>query len=261
MLFQNIVAQTQVKPGSVAIFWIGQAGFLLKTAQDEIILIDPYLTDSVYDLYHRENGYSFKRLAPALFEPDEIVADYIFCSHEHEDHLDRAAIAALVNNPRTMLCVAPASARIAAAAGVPDNKMVQISRGMTKSFAEFELVIVAAQHGQLSPEAMGFILDFGFIRIYYAGDTAYDLAVLAPALAAKPEIALLPINGAYGNLNSIEAAQLANDLQAKICIPHHFWTFPMHLGNPQEFINVMPWYAPACQLLMLTPGEPFICGR
>ncbi len=119
------------------------------------------------------------------------------------------------------------------------------------------MTALAAQHGDLSPEAMGFLFDFGFIRIYYSGDTAYDLPMLAPALKARPELVLLPINGAYGNLNAVEAAKLANNLGAKVCIPHHFWTFSIHLGSPQEFIGAMAEYAPGCELHMLTPGEPF----
>jgi L-ascorbate 6-phosphate lactonase len=257
MKFIDVLAKTDVMPASVVVFWLGQAGFLLKTADKKLILIDPYLSDSLYDSSKTQNGYAFKRMTPVLFEPDEVNADLIFCSHEHADHLDTGSIAALLKNEGTRLYTNPASVRLAKRAGAPSDRIQTIHRGTELDFGEFRLTALAAQHGDLSPEAMGFLFDFGFIRIYYSGDTAYDLPMLAPALKARPELVLLPINGAYGNLNAVEAAKLANNLGAKVCIPHHFWTFPIHLGSPQEFIGAMAEYAPGCELHMLTPGEPF----
>jgi L-ascorbate 6-phosphate lactonase len=108
---------------------------------------------------------------------------------------------------------------------------------------------------------MGFLFDFGFGRIYYSGDTAYDLEALALALAFRPDVALLPINGAYGNLNAVEAAMLANAVNAKVLIPHHFWTFPIHMGNPQGLIETLPEHASGCALRILTPGERFVCHK
>ena len=256
MKFAGKMKKATVKPGSVLLYWIGQAGFLIKTADDKLILVDPYLSDAVYNETKEKNGYAFKRMAPALFEADEIEADWIFCSHEHGDHVDPDAIATLAAGAKTTLYTNAPGAGAAKEAGVPADKIHILSSGMNMDFGSFKLTVTAAQHGKFTPGAMGFIFDFGFTKIYYAGDTAYDLETLAPALAAKPEVALLPINGAFGNLNSKEAAMLANDLQAKICVPHHFWTFPRHMGAPQELIDLMPECAPRCELRMLTPGEP-----
>lgn len=258
MSFREILNQTKVQPSSVAVFWIGQAGFLLKTAGGKLILIDPYLSDSVYEQTKKEDNYSFKRLTSALFTPDEIEFDLIFCSHEHGDHMDVGSMAALTNNRKTKVYSNPKGIESALKAGVPSGRITKIERGEQLDFGEFTLKTLTAQHGTLSPEAMGFLFDFRFVQIYYAGDTAYDLEALAPVIAAKPEIALLPINGAYGNLGSETAAKYAHDLQAKVCIPCHFWTFPIHLGDPQKFIEAMPKYAPDCKLCMLSPGEPYI---
>ncbi len=59
-----------------------QAGFVYKTANDQVIYVDPYLTDSVGRLYGHLL-YGFKRLTPTLIEPEEVEADLIVTTHGH----------------------------------------------------------------------------------------------------------------------------------------------------------------------------------
>ena len=169
MRFADTVRQTMVMPSSVALFWLGQAGFLIKTAENRLLLIDPYLSDSVFEQTRSEFGYAFKRVAPALFEPEEIEADWIFCSHEHGDHLDTVSLPALMKGEKTRLYTNPASVEFAKSSGAPADQIVTIRRDMRLDFGSFALSTLTAQHGDLSPEAMGFLFDFGFSRIYYSG--------------------------------------------------------------------------------------------
>ena len=39
-------------------------------------------------------------------------------------------------------------------------------------------IVTAADHGEFCNDAMGFIFDFGFAKVYYSGDTCYNLKVL-----------------------------------------------------------------------------------
>ena len=41
------ISKTSVEPNSLAIFWIGQAGFVYKTPGGTVVYVDPYLTDYV----------------------------------------------------------------------------------------------------------------------------------------------------------------------------------------------------------------------
>ncbi len=254
MAFIDSWRELTVPENQLALTWIGQAGFLIKTASSTIV-IDPYLTDSVDHQLRREHGDGFKRLAPALFAPADLVADYVFCSHEHGDHLDTEAICPLLDHPPTRLFINAAGRQIALNEGVPAQKIQTVARGESLRFGDFRVTALPADHGDLAPDALGFLFDFGFYTIYYSGDTAYNPDLLQPAIAARPDLALLPINGAFGNLDACAAARLADDLQAGCCIPHHFWTFPLHLGNPQQAIDCFPRLAPKCRLLLLTPGE------
>jgi L-ascorbate 6-phosphate lactonase len=234
---------------------------LLKTPGNKIIAIDPYLTDYVYKLLNKDYGYGFKRMTASVFKPGEIDIDYLFSSHEHGDHLDVDAIFELLNSKQTMLYSNAESKKIAVGAGVPKEKIILIKKDMAISFDEFELVVTSADHGEFCKEAFGFIFDFGFAKVYYSGDTCYNSNVLKKAIELKPQIALLPINGAFGNLNAEDAAKLADRMKSKVCIPHHFWTFPLHKGekgDPIDAIKAFPEYAPDCRLVMLSPGEAFM---
>jgi L-ascorbate 6-phosphate lactonase len=258
MRFSHKIKTIEVHPGTVCVAWIGQAGFLLKTSEGKIILIDPYLTDYVYKLFEKEEGLAFKRLSASLFEPDEIEADYLLISHEHGDHLDLEALPVLLENGRTQCYANRVCLDAAKEAGVPAERIHCIEKNKTYDLDGFSLKTLDCDHGELSPEALGMLLDFGFTRIYYSGDTAYNPERLKGAVRARPEVALLPINGAFGNLDALEAAKFAADLGSKVCIPHHFWTFPKHLGNPIEALEAFPKYAPACRLELATPGDPLI---
>lgn len=54
MKFMDRVRGTRVEKDSAAVFWLGQAGFLIKTAEGRQIVIDPYFSDCVERLIPEE---------------------------------------------------------------------------------------------------------------------------------------------------------------------------------------------------------------
>ena len=82
MKFMDKLACCRPEPGEIGIFWLGQAGFLLKNSKGEILAIDPYLSDAV------ERICGLKRMMMAVMEPEELNPDYVLISHHDEDHLD-----------------------------------------------------------------------------------------------------------------------------------------------------------------------------
>ncbi len=261
MRFSKYIKTVEVPENKVALFWIGQAGFALKTHGGKLIVIDPYLTNFVRESIPEE-GDGFVRMTAPLFDPDEIEFDILLSSHEHGDHFDLNALPELMT-AKTEVYANADSINAAKGAGIDTSKVHEIAKGQVIDCGEFKLYTTNCNHGALAPNAMGFIMDFGFVKIYYSGDTCYDRDALAQAIEMQPEVALLPINGAFGNLNAKDAAYFAKDLHAKVCVPHHFWTFPLHnseLGDPMTAVRVFPELAPDCKLQLLTPGEAFFCG-
>lgn len=255
MDFFSRVNQLKVDKNSVAIIWIGQAGFIIKTHGGKLIVIDPYLSDLAHRNLKSEYGDSFKRLVPALFDAKEISFDTILISHEHPDHLDLDSLPALLNNKKTLAYMNKQSMQIARNV-VSDNRLRLLERTEQYEFSEFTLTCMIADHGEDTPNALGFLLDFGFVKIYYAGDTCYNQKAFEAVCAQQPEICILPINGAFGNLDAKQAFSLASDLKSRICIPSHYWMLSMHNGNPQDFLNCFD-KTDKCKAVLLCQGETF----
>lgn len=253
MDFVKLVKETQPAQGQVALFWLGQAGFLIKTASGRTIAIDPYFTDHVrYTL----NDIGFKRLTPALCGADEIEFDVLLISHEHGDHFDTEAIGPMMANGKTQVYTNAPSAAGMEKMGLDMDRIHVLKKGeKVDLLGECCLLPVDCDHGELAPEALGFMMDFGHARIYYAGDTALTYDRLTVPMEMKPEVAILPINGAFGNLDGYQAAEYAGKLGAKKCVPCHFWTFPLHHGDPQQIIDSIGEKAPDCELNILCQGE------
>lgn len=254
MDFVQEYRSTQVPEGHVQLFWLGQAGFLLKTASGRAIAIDPYFSDHVMRTL---NNIGFKRMSPPPCAADDIEFDVLLISHEHGDHFDTDAIGDMMKNGRTQLytnCIVYEQMK---QLGYDMNRVHMIKKGETADIGECRLTAMDCDHGELAPEALGFMLDFGFTRVYYAGDTAPTWNRLAEPMRIRPEIAILPINGAYGNLDGVQAAEYAGKLGCKAVVPCHFWTFPLHHGDPQQIIDTIGEKAPECELKLLRQGESF----
>ena len=251
----------QMTPGKdeIALFWLGQAGFLIRTASGRTIAIDPYFSDYVMHSIPEE-GLGFKRLSPPPCGAEDVAFDTLLISHEHGDHLDQESIGPMMANGVTQVYTNVTSMEIMKNMPLDQSRIHMLSKGEAVELPEFRLIPVDCDHGELAPEALGFILDFGFLRLYYAGDTSLTPERLTVPLSTKPEVAILPINGAFGNLDGAQAARYAGMLGCRICVPCHFWTFPLHHGDPQTIIDSIDAFAPGCELRLLCQGEGTIIG-
>ena len=254
MNFIKRVKETEVKRGEAAVFWLGQAGFLIKTAEGKQIAIDPYFSDCVLRI---EKLQGFKRIMPPPCEASELDLDILLISHEHNDHFDVDSVRELVKE-KTAVYTNSVVADQMLNMGFARDQVHVLTKGQWEELGELRLLPVDCDHGQLAPEALGFILDFGFGKVYYAGDTALTPERLQVPMEMQPEVAILPVNGAFGNLNGLEASKYAGLLKCKVCIPCHFWTFPLHHGDPQQLIDHIEEDAPGCELALLCQGESWM---
>ena len=68
--------------------WLGQSGYAIAAGGTRLLL-DPYLSDAVERVAGRP------RLVPAPLRPQQVRADAVICTHDHLDHLDVDAAAAM----------------------------------------------------------------------------------------------------------------------------------------------------------------------
>ena len=62
------IKEHQVPAGHLALWWLGQAGYIFKSPAGRTLTIDPYLTNSCQQTGARA-GFNMKRLVPPPLEP------------------------------------------------------------------------------------------------------------------------------------------------------------------------------------------------
>lgn len=223
------------------ICWLGHASFLIQL-NGVRILLDPIFGDVPF----------YKRYTPFPYGVEELgEIDYIFISHVHYDHFDKASIKALV--PKKATFIAPLG--MAKYLYEIDKTVAIETLDWYESYTltdEVDLTLVPAKHwgrrGLFDTNKAlwgGCLLNSSLHSIYFAGDTAYDKHFKEIAKRYSIEYALLPI-GAYepkaimqhNHLNPQEALEAFRDLKAKTFMPMHYGTFQLS----DESINApMKW--------------------
>jgi L-ascorbate 6-phosphate lactonase len=254
------IRDLQVGPGSLAIFWLAQAGFVYKTPAGTIVYVDAYLSDCVHRML-KDEMYGFKRIMPSPIAPEDVDADLVVCTHSHPDHFDYDAIPVLARNPRIHFAAAPDCRAEFEKLGVPAEKYTIIHEGQTLTCNDVQVTGVYADHGELAPDALGVLLRTGGIKVWQVADTAYRPERWQDLFALGLDVIIPPINGAFGNLDGVEAARLAGDAHARVAIPCHFWMFAEHGGNPAQFLDACKQYAPGTEARLMSQGELWVCRK
>jgi L-ascorbate 6-phosphate lactonase len=247
----------EVPDDSLAMWWLGQAGFAFKIPSGKIAYIDPYLSDAA------ERLFGFKRLSLAPIAAEDVQADLVVLSHEHADHLDPDAVPIIAHNNPACRFAAPAGCTQGLDnAGVATEMRVMLERDRQYDIDGIVIHTTAADHGDLSPTALSVLLDFNGIRVLCTADTAYRPALLKPLYETRPDLLLPCINGVFGNMGHVDAAMLAQAVRPRYAIPCHYGTFAEHgSANPGGFLHACAHFCPDVQALVLRPGERFTIGR
>lgn len=236
-----------------ALWWLGQSGFLLMW-QGAGLVIDPYLSDSLTRKY-AESDKPHVRMSERVVEParlTDIVA--ASSSHNHTDHLDAETLNPLrAANPSMRLVIPEANRAFVAGRLACDPAWpTGLAEGESAEVGPFRFTAIASAHEELDPSYLGYVIEFGGLRIYHPGD-----CVLYDGLAEKVrpfdvDVALLPVNGSLperrvaGNFWGREAAWLARAIGAKLAVPMHYHLFEFNTVEPGEFAH-------ACERL----GQPY----
>lgn len=230
--------KAKVEPGRVAIHWLGQGGFAFKAHAGDVIVVDPYLSDSA-----NADGAS-PRLVDVPVRPKDARLDYLFLTHDHLDHTDPHSAPAMAQaNPDAPIVCPPSSAHHLQKLGVPSTQITTAMPGQALEFPNFVAHVVAAQH---TDDSVGFVFEFneggsntdGPV-VYITGDTEYNDALASAVEDFGPDVLLVPINGRMGNMDAAQAARLAKEIAPREVIPMHFGMFEQNTADPDEFLALL----------------------
>ena len=147
-------------------------------------------------------------------------ADLVLATHEHFDHLDPAALAA-VRTPETVLVHNPAAAEKVSGGSVLRNGESKTVAGIpVEAVAAYNIVHKRPDGSPFHPKGVGngYILTFGDSRLYVAGDTENTPEM--KALKAI-DIAFLPMNLPY-TMTPEMVADAAKAFRPRILYPYHY---------------------------------------
>ena len=121
---KKYIQATILTDNQVALFYLGQEGFLFKYKQTHI-LIDPYLSDYV-DRNCCTDNVKWVRNYPAPIEAKELdFIDYVLCTHTHYDHTDPATLKILADvNPNATFIVPNFAVDLVASYGISHSNII-----------------------------------------------------------------------------------------------------------------------------------------
>lgn len=262
------IKETCTGKDEVALWHLGQCGFVYKN-QDTVVYIDPLLNDLI------ENGET-RRWYRWPFEPEQVEADYVICTHNHADHLAIDTVKGIAKgNPHTKFVVSGAFKQLLLENGIAEDRIVSLKAKEKTELPGFSVYPLSAAHPVHEVDengydlAMCFYMTLGEVNLLHMGDT-YLTDSLFENLKALPETDLFfpPINGGdyfrtarncIGNMDMIESATLAvKVLHADLTIPTHYDMVMDNTVDPLKFLQIL-WEMDASAKCHITAlGERFL---
>lgn len=255
------VDRTHPTAGHLSAWWLGQHGFVLKSA-DAVLYVDAFLSPLP------------GRAVPPLLSPRDIThADLVLGSHDHADHIDRDAWPDIAAASPACTFLVPELVRdsVVAEMQISPERIVGLNAGQTIQFGHTRITGIASAHELLDRDEktgrypyLGFVIESGGCTVYHSGDTCVYEGLLTALRQWRFDAVFLPINGrdarrlaanCIGNMTYQEAADLAGALEPRLTVPTHFEMFPHNAEDPQLFMDYMRVKYPHLQTKVPEHGE------
>jgi len=234
--------------GRFSMTFAGQAGFIFESGQGYRMGVDLYLSDCCL------RYFGFKRLMPYLYNPLEMNLDLLVATHAHYDHFDPDSVPLMLSG-KTQLVAAQDVRAEAERLGLESGRISYLAEGDVFENASVRIRALPCDHGEGTPDAIGLLIEADGKRIAILGDTCYRADNFSSPLLNDLDVLILPINGAFGNLNEAEGARAAGVIQPRLAVPCHFWNFAEHGGNPNLFAAEMQEKYPDIPYRLMRMGE------
>ncbi len=234
---------------NVKLTFAGQAGFMIESKKGYKIGVDLYLSDCC-DRY-----FGFKRLMPYLYNPLQLNLDLLVATHAHYDHFDPDSVPNIMSLKKTrLLCACDVKAE-AERLGLESDRITYMKENEIYENSDVRIKAMPCDHGKDTPDAIGLLIEMDGKKIYITGDTAYREDYFKNLELKNLDVLIMPINGAFGNMNETEGVKAAGIMKPKLTIPCHYWNFAQHGGNPYIFAEEMKAKYNNLNYLLMRPDE------
>lgn len=273
MTIPEAISCTVPDKGSIAFWWIGQSGFVMKMPDGTAIVADPYLSDTLEKATANQPEKQHVRMMPIAFDPSELSGiDYIFISHDHRDHYDFTSVHGIIRSNPNAKVVAPKSMVAHLKADGIDN-IILLDDGLSYSADAFSCMAIKAKHNEFAKSEEGYLylsylIHTGDLNIFFAGDTILYDGMADILRDFHVDIAFLPINGGSktlidkgfaSNLKYYEAVDIAVESGISISIPCHYDMFTINTEQIGHYVN----YANKRRIKYIVPtiGDTFFASK
>jgi L-ascorbate metabolism protein UlaG (beta-lactamase superfamily) len=174
---------------------------------------DSYRIDSPVTIY----------IDPWRLPPGSPAADLVLVSHHHYDHCSPEDVESIRREATIVVANPSAAGKLRAPVRVlhvGKSIALRIPEGIEAAGVKIEAVPAYNIDKKYHPRdegLIGFILQLGGERLYFAGDT--DLIPEMTGLAC--DVALLPVSGTY-TMTASEAARAAGVIRPRVAVPMHY---------------------------------------
>lgn len=242
--------------GKTHLFFAGQAGFIIKSRNGQLLGFDLCLSECVERV---EGHIGFKRLLPKILEPFELRFDCLIATHPHFDHFDMDAVPQMMSNHHTKLFASVNCEAEVERLMMTGENTFYVKAGESADCGDFHFDFVECDHGTGAPDAFGAVITVDGKKIYMAGDTCLRTDRVSKLKEFGGfDVVIGPINGAFGNMNEKEFAGFAHALDSRLTIPCHFGMFASHGGDPGKFLEEMKSKYPDDKTVLMSLGEGII---
>lgn len=253
------IRNTAIGTESLGIWFLGQNGFLLKTAEGTRIAIDPYLTNACGEKY-ASSPFDLSRAIPVPLEPEDLEVDMVLITHSHEDHLDEQTLRRMRSTP---WIVAPFQAM----RRIREWHLSEGKQCLLHPSESIELLGVHIEGTFALPTDNTDLNHIGLkctfrngITFYNTGDTAYAQR-LEPLLPTGVDLCAICINGGFHNLASSDAARLVKAIKPSVVIPTHYDLMQCNRSDPESFRIALLHEGCSATYCRLGYDEPLIYTR
>ncbi len=266
------IALTEVAPGTLAFWWLGQSGFLIKSSQG-MLVIDPYLSEHLTTKYAGTDKPHVRMTRAPLCGLDLGNVDLVLCSHKHSDHMDPVTLPELMDAADAAVLALPAAlVNHATSLGIDQDRMIGLVAFQPKSIAGFSIHPIPSAHETIDTDPQGQHLYLGFViqaeglTLYHSGDCVPhpDLVEWLNCSATSFDVLLLPMNGrdpargVAGNMSASEAVDLANVIRPRYLIPHHYDMFTFNTVPIDHFLTESKRLHHGISPIVLQAGDRWI---